>query len=270
MDEIPLYGSTGMEEDEEQWRAKVEHARRQLDTMIRRDWNHPSLIFWSVSNETREEHAIVVQGNDDLIRYAKELDPSRLSVHVAFRWDDRRSCEGRFNDDDVICVNSYPWMGDPGLTGVPRLAEMTQCWMDNLDRLHKVYPNKPILIAEFGYRSLEAVFDNMAGEDVHARVLEAQYTGMSAPYVCGATIWCYADHAWPLRQRRDSPRSVTISPYGVVTRDRKPKGAAYWTTRRMFTNGQKQVQAPGVTKGETDGQTTSKDRARRRTAPPAR
>jgi beta-galactosidase/beta-glucuronidase len=234
MDEIPVYGSTGMAEDEGQWRNKVENARRQLATLIVRDWNHPSLIFWSVSNETREEHTVVVEGNDELIRYARELDPSRLVVHVSFRWDARRDCEGRFDHDDVICVNGYPWMRDLGLTEEGRLVELTQYWGENLARLREAYPNKPILVAEFGYRSMEGVFDNLAGEDVHARVLAAQFAGMDAPCVCGATIWCYADHAWPMSIRLGSTRSMTISPYGVVTRRRKHKAAVCNAVKYMF------------------------------------
>lgn len=237
MDEIPVYGSTGMAEGEGEWQTKMDNARRQLETVIRRDWNHPAVIFWSVSNETLEEHAVVVAGNDALIQHARALDPSRCCVHVSFRWDQRWEREGRFDHDDVICINGYPWMRDPGLMDIDRLGEMTRYWIDNMERLHQAYPDKPILIAEFGYRSMEGMFDNLAGEEVHARVLESQFAGMGAPYVCGATIWCYADHAWPMGLRKAGIRTTTIAPYGVVTRARKPKALAYAAVKRMFAGG---------------------------------
>lgn len=240
MDEIPLYGSAGMSEDEEQWQTKIQNARRQLETLIKRDWNHPSLILWSVSNETHEEHEMVVRSNEELIRRVRELDASRLAVHVADHWSPRVGHYSRFDEDDVICINEYPWMGDPTFAEEARLAEMTQYWTAFLAELHQVYPDKPILITEFGYRSLAGVLDNMAGEDVHARVLEANFAGMDAAHVCGATIWCYADHAWPMSTRIGATLAMTISPYGIVNRQRQPKTLAWAAAKRMFTTRQRQ------------------------------
>ena len=60
---------------------------------------------------------------------------------------------------------------------------------------------------------------------------------MGAPYVCGATIWCYADHAWPHKLQPPwigAPAENPISPYGVVTRARKPKALVRAAVQRMF------------------------------------
>ncbi len=240
MGEVPVYGSTGMAEDDALFRSKMEAAQRQLTTMIRRDGNHPSIIFWSVSNETHEQHPVVVEGNNALIRHVRSLDPTRLVVHVSDHWQPRRDGSGgstAFDLDDVICLNAYPWMGDPGLARAERLGEQTRWWAENLAQLHALFPDKPILITEFGYVSYEGAYGYLLGEDTHAANLEANYAGMSAPYVCGATIWCYAEHAWPhgvLSPFIGAPAQNPIAPYGVVTRQRVAKATVCAAVQHLF------------------------------------
>jgi beta-glucuronidase len=230
MEEIPLYWWSGYQEGEAEHTQKVEAAKRQLRGLVRRDSNHPSIIFWCVSNETHEQHPEVAEGNQDLVRFTKQLDHSRLVVHVSDHWQQYPS----FEHDDVICVNAYPSFNQRGLGGKHDydLAESTRFWHDGLATLHQHYPDKPILISEFGYGSFEGMFGGSFGEDTQADILQAEFDGMDAPYVCGATIWCWADHAWPPTTFAYC-RNLAISPYGVVTRERR-RLHSYWTTQRMF------------------------------------
>jgi beta-glucuronidase len=229
MAEIPLYWWNGADEGEEHCRAKLAAAGRQLRSMIARDRNHASVIFWSVSNETREEKPEVAEGNAALMRLARALDPSRLAVHVSDRWVNG----GSFEEDDVLCVNSYPtwhnWGAEKGGTP-PEMAEATAFWVRELAALHERHPGKPIIVTEFGHPSLEDVFDTLMGEDTQSEAIEAQVKAFTAPYVCGATIWCWADHPWP-----EEPfiRYLTVSPFGLVTRSRKALRALA-TVRRLF------------------------------------
>lgn len=235
MAEIPLYWWNGLEEGEESCARKLAAARRQLAGMIRRDADHPSIVFWSVSNETREDRPEVAAGNSELVRLAKSLDPTRLAVHVSDHWTSASPVEPRehpqFEPDDVACVNAYPsWSGrarDPGY----QLASSGRFWRENLARLHSKYPGKPILVTEFGYPSLEGVSEGALSEDMQARAIEAEFGGFSAGYVTGATIWCWADHPWP---EEDFISFLTTSPFGVVTRERK-KLAAAGVVKRLFT-----------------------------------
>jgi len=226
MCEIPLYWWDGLAEGEANCRRKLEAARRQLETMVGRDRNHPSVIFWSVSNETEENRPEVAEGNARLVRLAKELDPSRLAVHVSCRW----SGEPHFEADDVLCVNGYPSWGASRRGEQVRPEEATRFWREELERLHRRYPCKPILVTEFGYPCLEDTFGCALGEDRQAEAIEAEFAGMDAPYVCGAAVWCWADHPWP-----EEPfiNCVTTSPFGVLTRRRRAlKG--FHTVRRLF------------------------------------
>ncbi len=230
MAEIPLYWWDGLRESTEASSAKLAAARRQLEALVWRDRCHPSVISWSVSNETHEDREEVAAGNVALVRLAKSLDPTRLAVHVSDHWQRYPN----FEADDVVCVNGYPSVGplaggsEPGYD----LARSTTFWHEGLDALHRRYPTKPILVTEFGYTSFCDVTDSPYGGEVHAAVLEAEFSGMQAPYVCGATVWCWADHAWPPATFSFCGH-LAVSPYGVLTRDRIRK-LPFWTIRRLY------------------------------------
>lgn len=239
MAEIPLYWwgrpEKGYEKDEDLNSRTLEQASRQLATMVRRDWNHPSVAMWSVGNENGEMDPDVVAVLGELCRQARKLDGTRPATHVSQEWPEHP----HFDDDSVICVNSYPSLGLYRRAGDGAnfdFAEATEFWRERLAALHEQYPHKPILVSEFGFTSAPGVSGNAYGEDVHARALEAQFEGMDAPYVCGAVIWCWADHAWPAGQlySTESPRTFpAISPYGVLSRERQ-KLAPFEAAKRMF------------------------------------
>lgn len=228
MAEIPLYWLGRPEEDAACIAAKAAVARRQLTRMIERDRNHPSVIFWSVSNETEEHRPEVAAVNDALVRLARELDPSRLAVHVGYHWFDHPAYEA----DEVVCVNAYPGThGRLKTEGAEYdVVVSTGWWKTQLEILHQRYPDKPVLVTEFGYVAWPGVMGSALGEDAQAAAIEAEWRGMEAPYVCGRTLWCYADHPWP-----EEPflNYVTRSPYGIVTRDRRDK-VAVTVVRRLF------------------------------------
>jgi len=227
MGEIPLYWWNGLAEGEGNCSKKLDAAHRQLTSMILRDINHPSIIFWSVSNETQEQRPEVAAGNASLVSLAKKLDPTRLATHVSDHW----RTNAHFEVDDVMCVNGYPtWFGrfkGPEYD----VAEATRSWKDDLEKLHQKYPAKPILISEFGYPCVEDVHDGAMAEQMQAKAIEAEAKGMTAEYVVGQTIWCYADHPWP---EENFIHYMTTSPFGVVTRGRKHK-AGWEAAKRVFT-----------------------------------
>ena len=231
--EIPLYFWNDPEEGRRTQAARASAAARQLERMIARDFNHPSVIFWSVSNETDERAPEVVESNSELIRLARALDPTRLCVHVSAHW----LRAPHFEEDDVICVNHYPSFDftarghDPGAFDPEQSVES---WRRNLEAVHQAFPDKPLLITEFGYCSFAGTHGNSFGEDEHSRVLETEFAAFDAPFVCGAAIWCWADHAWPAGRFLGG---LSISPFGVVTRDRR-KLKPFYTARELFRSRQ--------------------------------
>ncbi len=222
-------------------------AERMLRKMIRRDINHPSIILWSISNESMEAHPEINEGNNRLLQLGRQLDRTRLMTHVSMLWaskDERRY----FEFDDVISINAYTSQGlrtgrRPG--DYSWLDLSTQWWKTELARLEARYPRKPILITEFGYACIEGL-NGSFGEDAQALAAEADFKGMTAPYVCGATLWCYAKHPWPPGGFDKS--TFDISPYGYVSRDRKTRLKAFSVVTKMFRR-RREI----LLKGETGG-----------------
>ena len=211
----------------------VDNAERQLRKMIFRDLNHPSIIFWSVSNESEEQHPEVNQANNRLIKLARQLDPTRLATHVSeeAHWSTDKGLK-YFEFDDVICVNGYPWM-HRGPGDHSWLEKSTRWWREELARLHARCPDKPIVITEFGYPSIQGV-NGPLGEDTQVLATIADFEGMTEPYVCGATLWCFAKHLWAPASLDFQKTTFDVGPYGYVSRDRKTNMKGFSIVSRMF------------------------------------
>jgi len=95
-------------------------------------------------------------------------------------------------------------------------------------------------VAGFGCPALEKTRGLAVGEDAQAAALRAEFAGMTAPYVCGAVVWCLHDYPWP-----EAPvlNRLTTSPYGLYTRERRPKAAAA-VVRALFTARQGSAPTP--------------------------
>jgi hypothetical protein len=222
MDEIPMYFWNDREEGRRTNEARTRTALSQLERMIARDLSHPAIIFWSVSNETAEEVPEVTRSNQRLVQRARQLDPSRLCVHVSISG----GAKGNFDEDDVVCVNNYFSIGMTNQAGFDKLPGI---WRRNLEGLHQRYPAKPILVTEFGAMARPGT----AEEDLYARKIEADFKAqmaLNAPYHCGSVIWCWADHPWPPGRFEGG---IDTSYYGVLDRDRHPK-KAFDAARQLF------------------------------------
>ena len=211
------------------------NAKTALSSMIGNYFNHPSIIFWSVSNETEEREKIIRLMNDSLIRYAKKLDPSRFCVHVSqgCHWDGTFDIEDPlFTYDDVICVNSYVTMeyfGKAVRDGEARHAR--EFWDRNLEKLSRLYPGKPIVVTEFGYPTSK-IRDGINDEEMQIRVINNDIDAMETR-VAGYAIWHFADHAWEISKDGRVFFGANISPYGLYTRDRKEKPSASFVREKF-------------------------------------
>jgi beta-galactosidase len=68
-----------------------------VDAMIRRDWNHPSIILWGVRvNESRDDHDFYKRTNE----LARSLDDSRQTGGVRYRYDSELL-------EDVFTMNDF-------------------------------------------------------------------------------------------------------------------------------------------------------------------
>ena len=121
-------------------------AARELEDNILANQNHPSIILWSIGNELSARPGPVQSFYiDRAVRQAKALDPSR-PVGLAVAGYPSAGCRPQYAALDVIGINDYfGWY--PGPNG--QIADR-DALSDFLDAVRACYPNKAILVSEFG------------------------------------------------------------------------------------------------------------------------
>jgi hypothetical protein len=227
----------------------VENAKRTLRKMVQRDNHHPSIILWSVGNESAEEKADVAQGNGELIQFGRTLDSSRPWTHVSNSYQ-IKGWESLYRFDDVIAENIYPSHRIAHFDRTKLEAGLPEAtkWMENsLAKLHRQFPSKPIVVTEFGFPGGES---GPNGAEIQAIASEAEFKGLcSAPYVAGCAYWAYARHPW---HGLDSSGRGVISPYGYVSRDRKNRFPAFAVVERLYKEHAGLSQNTGQNKKDTE------------------
>lgn len=205
---------------------------QQIDELIARDKNHPSVVIWCVANEpmsprlnmTTSEalnEPAVAKGKvflENLMHHARELDSTRLVTFATLggsptSWVDQ--C-------DVVCMNRYWGWYVLGGELDKALAALEQ----ELDSTWEAW-HKPIIMTEFGA-------DTMAGMHGHPNVMwteeyQAEHirghlmVAAKKDYIAGMQVWNFADFA----AVQSVMRVGGLNMKGVFTRGRTPKMAAH-------------------------------------------
>ena len=192
-----------------------------VEELIQRDRHHPSVILWSVANESLSTHPQARPYFAEITARARALDPSRPLIGV--------TCHGAADTTldlyDVVGVNLYPgWYEFPG-----QLDAAEAQFVRTLDAIHAVFPG-PVMITETGADAVAGFHSLPArqwSEEYQAELIERLLTcGRTLPYLMGEHIWNFADFA----TAQNFPRALG-NRKGVFTRDRQPKFAAHWLRR---------------------------------------
>ncbi len=230
IDEIPAVSLQF--EDDNNIAMRQRTCLQQIDELIARDKNHPSVVMWSVANEPMTpklnlsaaeiltEPAVAKGKNflEKLMRRARELDPTRLVTFANLGGTPLSWVE----QCDVICMNRYWGWYVLGGELDKALAGLEQ----ELDATWEVW-KKPIILTEFGA-------DTLAGMHGHPNVMwteeyQADYirgylrVAAEKEHIAGMQVWNFADFA----AVQSIMRVDGLNMKGVFTRVRKPKMAAH-------------------------------------------
>ena len=160
----------------------AEHCRREIEEMIRRDWNHPSVVIWGLLNENVPVWEILGR---ELLSLAAGLDPTRIAIDNSggtgavdqfFAWAGR--CHYFLPDRGIvpaidlhIYLNqlenvAFDWLshlGDPGL--IKTLALVGYGRPDDLDRIGGSLSAWAggIFVSEYGTGGCEDLEASVAG-----------------------------------------------------------------------------------------------------------
>ena len=222
--EIPFVGPGGYADkgfvDQPSFR---ENGKEQLKEMIRQHYNHPSICFWGLFNELKEQ-------GDNPVEYIKELNA------MAHREDPTRPTTSASNQDGALnfITDHIAWNRYDGWYGATPATLAT--W---LDATHKNHPEIKIAIREYGagasiYHQQDSLVQTVPGSWWHPENWQTEYHIQNwkiineRPYVWASFVWNMFDFG--AAHRMEGDRSG-INDKGLVTHDRKIKKDAYYFYR---------------------------------------
>ena len=140
--EVPTWGPDTFKGMAEQPDADIlQNGIEQLREMIARDRNHPSIVSWGLCNEINGQNPPAYHFAEDMLKEAKRLNPNRLCSYAShsLRENPGKDVSGRM---DFIECNEYFGSWYPGGPGAVSR---------NITDIHAAFPDKPIVISEYGY-----------------------------------------------------------------------------------------------------------------------
>lgn len=207
---------------ETRWFESTEDSLAQLEMLIKRDRNHPSVFFWSLGNE--EPFHLTEQGRrifKTMKAYARRLDDRPMITAITHSPENATV----LSDCDLIGIN-YKW--------------------DHYDAVRQKCPEKPILSSECGatgttrgryhgpdpIRGVLSAYDTTINNAFRSRERTWQYI-MEHDWIMGGYHWDFNEH----RGEGVWPRICSLS--GSVDLFWRKKDAYYqhtalWTTKPMI------------------------------------
>lgn len=189
-------------------------AEQMMREMIEQNFNHPAIFAWSVCNESSTDTPGGIAYFRRMKAMVNRLDPDRF---VTFADEAFKETKTASADADFMMVNQYygGWHGPASL--LPGV----------LERIGRTYPNKMVIISEFG---TAGVFGRNMKEvdEIRARTLTEQVAEFAKhDWIGGAILWCYQDY---LSHRNLAPGTTTAYvDFGLVdeNRQRRPSYFAW-------------------------------------------
>lgn len=213
--------------DEHRMMGTAPQIRDELERMVRRDRNHPSVILWSVGNEewAIENSEIGTRLTREMQAIVHHLDPTRPATQAA---SSSGYPEGTSVGSQVIGFN-YKGQHD-------------------IDAMHRRFPERAMLVTEEGAthatrgiyvddpaRVHVAAYDKRTGADYTSSIEEGWRFNAERPFLAGMFVWTGFDYrgettpfGWP----------AISSQFGLLDTTGAPKDSAYylkaaWTSAPM-------------------------------------
>jgi beta-glucuronidase len=193
-------------------------AQRMMTEMIGADGNHPSILGWSVCNESDTR----LPGGLAYVRTMKALidriDPRRFVTFADADlsippWPDSPAA----HEVDFIMANAYfgSWSGS---------SEQVEPWLDFMGR---TYPDKMLIVSEYGYPGPFSRNPIEADRQRVANMRQQLDAFAKRDFVGGAIFWTYQDYKSPRNLWAGETQGYVE--HGVVdeNRQRKPSYFAY-------------------------------------------
>ena len=223
------------------------HVMEEMKELIIQNYNHPSIMFWGISNEIliggiSQE---LVDTHHDLEKLCKELDPTRLTTIAHVSTTPVNGPMHRITD--LESYNHYfGWYGGK--------MEQNGPW---LDKFHEEHPDICIGISEYGCEGIINWHSNTPQCKDYTEEYQALYHEHMAQ-VFEDRPWVWASHVWNMFDfgcaARNEGGVSGRNNKGLITMDRKTKKdsyfvyQAYWSkTPMVHIAGRRHAQRAGET-----------------------
>ncbi len=220
IDETPFVGfNERMYRDDILSRAKII-----IGDLINRDYNHPSVIMWSMANEPIAQSSEGEHFFKEMYECARSYDKTRPITYVAHAEPEENVGMKYY---DIVCLNKYyGWYLGAGQID-ETLPDLSEC----MDNFYNAF-GKGIIISEFGADAIDGMHSappQMFSEEYQCEMIKKQYELIcSKKYIAGTHIWAFADF-----KTAQSISRILVNRKGVFTRDRQPKMSAHMV-RKMW------------------------------------
>lgn len=249
-DEIPLVSQWTLGENLQPTAGLRANAQQQLHEMIAQDYNHPSVVTWSIGNEIDFGNSIpAFVGNKsgalpdpipllrELNKLAHELDPSRPTTLAT-------CCEARYGPKEGIPVTGAV----TDMSGANRYFgwyyDRPEDLGPHLDVLHRTRPQQPIAVTEYGAGGAVSLHsDNALGgpesrnrpqaEEYESYIHEQNWSVLKTkPYLWATFLWNSFDFG---STTRSEGNAQDINTKGIVTFDHRHRKDAYFFYKANWT-----------------------------------
>lgn len=222
-EEIPMWGFS---EEALQDNLTLERGLKMHETMVKRDYHHPAIIFWGMHNEIDTRTQAAYDLTKAFVSKVRSLDTTRpLTYATMYPLED--ICLSLV---DIVSINKYfGWY-----------IEQIDYWHDYLQLLKKKLEqtglsNMPVIISEFGAGAIygETSFESPKwSENFQEKYLAFTLDLFTEnPDVVGTYIWQFCDIRTAKQLELSRPRSYNNK--GIVNEYRKPK-MAYWKVKQIY------------------------------------
>ena len=193
----------------------------QMKELIIQNYNHPSIMFWGVSNEIliggiSEQ---LVENHKELNALVKELDPTRLTTiaHVSFTPVDGPM---HYITDTESYNHYFGWYGGKMEDNGP--------WLDNF---HEKHPTICLGVSEYGCEGIITYHGPEPKCKDYSEDYQALYHEHMAK-VLEERPWIWSSHVWNMFDfgcaARDEGGVAGRNNKGLMTMDRKTKKDSYY------------------------------------------
>ncbi|OON85693.1 beta-glucuronidase [Oribacterium sp. C9] len=206
----------------------LQNELNQVEEMIKRDKNHPSVIAFSLFNEPETTSEESFEYFSRVFERARELDPQKRPLTGALEKNSSPEKCQCYPLLDFICLNRYyGWY----ISGGEDIYEAEEKFRDELNRWKALETGKPFVMTEFGTDTLagqHSLPGTMWSEEYQNEYYEMNFRVLDDyDFIKGELVWNFADF-----QTSEGIFRVGGNKKGIFTRERQPKSSAFVLKRR--------------------------------------